>query len=207
MAYQLHPVQQPLALFDPLIARQTETLILREKVMSLSGDSFEIKLQSGHPILRIQGKVMSISGRKSVYDLNNNHLFDIQKEHFHIHTTFAAVSPSGEKLLEVKSSFALLGSKAKATFNNKYNNGATETLMMKGNWFDSAAEIVDQKNNAVVGRIDRKLLSGRDILFGQQTYALTVAPGVDMALMVAMCICMDEKNNEGKGGGILGSII
>ena len=72
---------------------------------------------------------------------------------------------------------------------------------MKGNWFDSAADIVDERNGAVVGRINRKLLSGRDLLFGQQTYALTVAPNVDMALMVALCICMDEKNNEGSGSG------
>ena len=71
---------------------------------------------------------------------------------------------------------------------------------MKGNWFDSAADIVDERTGMVVGRIDRKLLSGRDLLFGQQTYALTIAPGVDHAMMLAMCICMDEKNNEGKGG-------
>lgn len=69
---------------------------------------------------------------------------------------------------------------------------------MKGNWFDSAADITDEaQGGIVVARIDRKLLSGKDILFGQQTYALQVAPNVDMALMVAMCICMDEKNNEG----------
>jgi len=50
----------------------------------------------------------------------------------------------------------------------------------------------------VVARIDRKLLSGKDIFFGQQTYAVQIAPGVDMALVAAMCICMDEKNNESK---------
>lgn len=93
----------------------------------------------------------------------------------------------------------VLGSKATATFTNAAT-GTAETLMMKGNFFDSAADIVDQKTGFVVGRINRKLLSGRDLLFGQQTYALTVAPGVDMALLVAMCICMDEKNNEGKSG-------
>lgn len=67
---------------------------------------------------------------------------------------------------------------------------------MKGNWFDTAADITDETTGHVVGRIDRKLLSGRDVFFGQQTYAVEVAPGVDMALMAAMCICMDEKNNE-----------
>lgn len=96
----------------------------------------------------------------------------------------------------------VLGSKATATFTTP-RTGQQEVLKMKGNWFDSAADIIDERIGAVVGRIDRKLLSGRDLLFGQQTYALTVAPNVDMALMVALCICMDEKNNEG-GGGLLG---
>ena len=50
--------------------------------------------------------------------------------------------------------------------------------------------------DALVARVDRKMLSGNDILFGQQTYAVRVAPGVDMALIAALCICLDEKNNE-----------
>ena len=69
---------------------------------------------------------------------------------------------------------------------------------MTGNWFDSAADILDESTGFVAARIDRKLLSGRDIIFDQQTYAVQVAPGVDMALMAAMCICLDEKNNESK---------
>lgn len=82
-----------------------EVLVLREKVMSLSGDSFEIKLMNGQPIFRVQGKVMSISDRKSVYDMANNHLFDIVKEHFHIHSTYACEDPKGNKFFEVKSGF------------------------------------------------------------------------------------------------------
>ncbi|KAH6885302.1 tubby C-terminal-like domain-containing protein [Thelonectria olida] len=193
-AFQLNPAPRQMGVFEPLIARQTETLILREKVLSLTGDSFEIKLANGQPILKVQGKVMSISGRKSIFDMSGNHLFDIVKEHFHIHTTFAIETPQKQKVMEVKSSFKLLGSKATATFTS--SNGQAESLTMTGNWVDYSAEIHDTASNALVARIDRKVLSGRDLLFGQQTYALTVAPNVDMALMAALCICMDEKNNE-----------
>jgi uncharacterized protein YxjI len=199
---QLAPLPQQVGVFDQFVARATETLVIREKVLSLSGDSFEIKLANGQPILRVQGSVMSLSGRKSVFDMANTHLFDICKEHLHIHKTFAVVTPQGQKLMEVKSSFALLGSKATATFVTP-RTGKAESLRMKGNWFDSAAEIIDDSTGAVVARIDRKLLSGRDILFGQQTYALTVAPGMDLALAAAICITMDEANNEG-GRGLLG---
>ena len=74
--------------------------------MSLTGDSFDVNLANGQPIFRVKSKLMSISGRKSVTDMSDNHLFDLVKEHLHIHTTFAAESPDGKKLLEVKSGFS-----------------------------------------------------------------------------------------------------
>ncbi|GIK07533.1 hypothetical protein Aspvir_003199 [Aspergillus viridinutans] len=192
---QLSPVPKPVAIFDQFIAQQTETLALKEKVLSLSGDSFDVKLANGQPIFQIKAKLMSISGRKSVFDMAGNHLFDIVKEHLHIHTTFAAEDPHGKKLLEVKSSFSLVGSKTTATFTSP-RTGSTETLKMKGNWLDSKVDIVDEATGVVVARIDRKLWRGREVFFDQQTYAVTVAPGVDLALIAALCVCFDEKNNE-----------
>ncbi|RSM06844.1 hypothetical protein CEP52_005501 [Fusarium oligoseptatum] len=166
----------------------------KKKVLSLTGDSFDIKLANGQPILKVEGKMLSISGRKSVYDMQGNHLFDIVKKLLNIHTTFHVESPQGQVLMEVKSSFKLLGSKATATFTS--TDGKQDVLEMKGGWLDYAADIMDKTTGTAVARIDRKLLSGKDIFFGQQTYALVVAPNVDMALMAALCICMDEKNNE-----------
>ena len=83
-----------------------ETLVLKEQ-FSLSGDDFDIRLQSGIPIFKVDGKVASLSRRKSLFDLRSGrHLFDIQKEHLHIHSTFALNSPEGRKLGEVKGGFA-----------------------------------------------------------------------------------------------------
>ncbi|KAF6829110.1 tubby C-terminal domain-containing protein [Colletotrichum plurivorum] len=193
------PAKNAVGIFPQLTAQQTETLVLKEKILSLTGDSFDIKLANGQPILRVQGKVMSISGRKSVFDMAGNHLFDIVKEHLHLHTTFAAIDPQDRKILEVKSSFALLGSKATATFISP-GTGKSESLSMKGNWLSTQADIVDVSTGQVLGQINRNMFKMRDFLGGAQTYALTVAPGVDMALMAAMCICLDEKKNDGKGG-------
>jgi uncharacterized protein YxjI len=61
---------------------------------------------------------------------------------------------------------------------------------MKGDWLSTSADIIDETTGMAIARIDRKLLSGKDIFFGQQTYTLTIAPNVDMALMVAMCIAL-----------------
>lgn len=102
----LAPVPQPIAIFDKFTAHQTETLAIKEKVMSLTGDSFDVKLANGQPIFKVKGKLMSISGRKSITDTSDNHLFDLVKEHLHLHTTFVAESPDKKKLLEVKSGFS-----------------------------------------------------------------------------------------------------
>lgn len=100
----LPPVSKPVVRFAPLVAANGETLVIKERVMSLSGDSFDI--QNGHKqtVLRVKGKHMTMSGRKSLYDAADQHLFDIVKEHFHLHTTYAAEDPSGKKFLEIKSS-------------------------------------------------------------------------------------------------------
>jgi uncharacterized protein YxjI len=102
---QLAPMPQQIGIFDHFVARQTETIILKEKVLSLSGDSFDIKLANGTPLIKVEGKLMSISGRKSVMDMAGNRLFDICKEHFHIHSTYACEDPNGQKFFEVKSKF------------------------------------------------------------------------------------------------------
>jgi hypothetical protein len=102
---QLPPVAKEISIFPPFVARQTETLVLKEKVMSLSGDSFDVCLANGQPLIRVQGKTASISGRKKVYDVGGKYLFDLYKEHMHIHSTYVADIEGQGKIMEVKSSF------------------------------------------------------------------------------------------------------
>ena len=65
---------------------------------------------------------------------------------------------------------------------------------MKGDWLDMTTEI--KWGDAVVARIDREMRTGWQILGGPQTYFVTIAPNVDMALMVALCICLDERRRS-----------
>ncbi|CEJ60856.1 DUF567 domain protein [Penicillium brasilianum] len=192
--HNLEPFLEPIAIFDQFVAKEPQTLVMKEKVLSVSGDSFEVKLASGESLLKVHGAWVSISGRKKVEDIHGKHLFDIVKEHLHLHTTYAIEDSHRKKIAEVKNNLSLLGSKATATFTDSH--GKAVTLKMKGGWFDHSADIVDEKTGKPVARIDRKLLSGRDLIFGQQTYAVVVAPGVDAALIAVLCICFDEKNNE-----------
>ena len=98
-------VPPPVGIFPNMMHHNGSTIVLKEHVLSLTGDSFSIKTAEGQPLLQVEGKWMSWHGRKKVSDMAGNHLFDIVKEHWHIHATFACEDPQGQKIMEVKSNF------------------------------------------------------------------------------------------------------
>lgn len=73
---------------------------------------------------------------------------------------------------------------------------------MGGNAFDTSATITlgSDGQGPVLAVIQRKMFNRREMMAHAQTYHVTIAPGVDIALMVAMCVALDEKNNESRGG-------
>lgn len=73
--------------------------------------------------------------------------------------------------------------------------GRQEEWTMKGNWLDTRGDITE-KDGQVVAHINRKILNARQLLFGQDSYGVLVAPGVDMAIVAAMCICLDDKDTS-----------
>lgn len=92
----------------------------------------------------------------------------------------------------------MLGSKFTITFTSP--TGQEQVLMMEGNWRDSVADIKHEATGAVCVRVQRKsaFKSLSTFLFDQQTYKVTVAPGVDLAAAAAMCVVFDEWENDAK---------
>ena len=97
-AFQLPPMPQPLVIFPHMMALYPQTLVVKERVL----DNFDINLMDGRALMRVDAKLLSFHGRKSLFDPNGSHLFDIIKKPFHIHTTFAIEDQSGRALMEVR---------------------------------------------------------------------------------------------------------
>lgn len=218
----LPPLPQPTGIFTSFIARQTQVMIVDEKGLSFSGDSFRVTLASGAPVFKVQGNAFSMRGRKQVYDLQDRHLFTIRKKALSLlHEKYVAETPAEEVLMDVKFSAAkcklppplhssassikyhanpyaspVIGSKAYITFISA--SGKAESLSMEADWRSKRAEITDDATGATVARIERQS-TAKHYLGNAQTYTVTVAPNMDMALVMAMCICMDEKKESGNG--------
>ncbi|KAJ7286088.1 tubby C-terminal-like domain-containing protein [Mycena rebaudengoi] len=182
-----------IGIFPQFCARQQMTLVLQEKAFSFSGDNFSVKDQGGNTVVKCDGKALSWSDKKVFTDAAGNHLFDLKTKHFHIHKTFEAEDAAGNVILTVQGRFKLIGSKMAATFRNAADGREIE-LICKGSFLDRKAEIT--MDDQVVAEIARSFFNAREIFGDKQTYQVSVAPGMDLALMAAICICLDEKENE-----------
>ena len=85
------------------------------------------------------------------------------------------------------------GAKSTITFVNA-SDGRPITLTVKGDFFNTSTEI--KEGERVVARVDRKFFSNWNLLGSRQNYLVTIAAHVDMAMIVAVCVCLDAKVNE-----------
>lgn len=79
------------------------------------------------------------------------------------------------------------------TFTNLASDNKEIELHIRGDWFDRSANIF--LGDVVVASIARSFLNVGNF-FGADTYYVTVAPGVDLSLIAACCVCLDEKEQE-----------
>lgn len=94
MAVNMAPYPQPMGRFPQFISPYPQTLVMKEKILSASGGSFDVNTMEGYPVLRVKGNCMSLSGRKEVLDAKTgHHLFTIRQKCLAWHTTFYGEDP------------------------------------------------------------------------------------------------------------------
>ncbi|KAI9732955.1 MAG: hypothetical protein M1818_007388 [Claussenomyces sp. TS43310] len=189
---QLPPFSPPLGVFPQFCAPQQTTIVLKEKVWKISGDSFRINDINGALVLVCEGH-FSVTDRKTFTDVAGHPLFDLRTRPFHLHKTFEAKGAGGQLLFTVKAKFSIGSTKVSCTFVNT-SDGQPVELLVKGDFFHRKATIT--MNDIPVAEIGRDHFNARQFFGGKQSYFVSIAPGVDVALIAALCICWDEKTAE-----------
>lgn len=98
---QLAPFSKPIGVLPAYYSRGTETLVLQERLFSMTGDT-TISTLSGQPLFQVKGEFMSMSARKSVTDMRGQQLFVIRKELFSMFGNYYAEDPAGARFLSVE---------------------------------------------------------------------------------------------------------
>ncbi|EGP91871.1 unnamed protein product [Zymoseptoria tritici ST99CH_1A5] len=178
-----------------LYSPQPVTLLLKEKVLSLTGDGFTIvNAATSQPVVLLKPKKISLHSTKVFTDPAGVELFSLSHKTLALFKSFTAESKlSPAHNFEIKGKFALGGSKSSVHFKNA-SDGRDIELLVKGDWFDRSANIT--LNDRVVATVGRQFANARELVGGKQTYFVTVAPGVDLSMIAAICVCLDEKENE-----------
>jgi uncharacterized protein YxjI len=150
--------------------------------------SATITNSTGGSVRRIEAPHLSRTHRKMVYDTSGTHLFTIRKEASRLGSShyFFESSADGHHILEFHSEWiGRSSSKTTATFTNAISN-QHEVFQVEG------AAILALATGGTMARIDRKAFDVR------HTYRLSVMPTVDVALIVGIVMCLDdrERNHE-----------
>jgi uncharacterized protein YxjI len=106
MQNQLAPLSPPLGVNPAYCVPKQTVLVMKEKVWSLSGDTFHIVDENGHEVVQCRGQAFSLSDRKEFADSSGRPLFSLRTRHFTLHKSFYAEDGSGKNLFEVKGKFS-----------------------------------------------------------------------------------------------------
>ncbi|PWZ03012.1 hypothetical protein BCV70DRAFT_214489 [Testicularia cyperi] len=194
----LAPAPFPMGIFPEYTRHTTQiALKVRERKMSFTGDDFSIKdAVTGAMVFDIQAKAFSFRGSKVVVDTQNRKLFMIEKAPFSLPSRYQGVDVANPKkvLFEV-SGASFFGTRLEIKFNNTAADGRPMTFKLDGDWASRDA-VITNSDGMLVARISRQFMNAGELIFGQQTYIVTIAAGVDAALIMAICICLDEKASD-----------
>jgi len=182
----------------PTYCTHTNEIVLKltEKRLSWTGDDFDVHDVAGQKIFRVEAKAVSMHDRKNFIDAKGVKLFSLVKRMIALHATYDAEGPDGSKLFTITKKLSVGKAKLECKFENRANDGRKLEMQLRGDWFDRSAEIT--LDGVPVARIARSFFNMREMMSDKQTYYLSVAAGVDVSMLTAIAIILDESENDQK---------
>jgi len=200
----LYPCPEPICATEPrFILPQGVTLRLREKAFSISGDDFNITCaNTGVEYFKCQGKVFSLREKKILRDNNGVPILNFKEQLIAITDKFNVYAGDGSdrQICKFKTKYTFIKAKMTTDFPDVCT-GANRHIVLKGDWRDKRGVIYwgEPKQGGVpIAKIFRQMAGIKAMIAGTDDYCIEIAPGVDIALMVTMCIALDEHVRDSK---------
>jgi uncharacterized protein YxjI len=152
-----------------------QRFVMREKLLSI-GDDYWIEDADGNKAFKVDGKAMRLRDTFKLEDANGNEVAEIQERKLSIRGKMN-IERGGKDLASVHK--ALIGIRDR--FDIDLEGGGE--LKAKGNFLDHQYEI--KRDGDVIAEISKKWVRVRE------TYGVSIAPGADVALMLAITVAID----------------
>lgn len=171
---------------------------LKEKVFSLSEDSFKIvRSDNGAELFSVKGNALSLRDSKKMYDAEGKALFKMTEALLTLRSRmFIEDQRTGEKYtLRKKGYVPLLGTSTIHVWKGDSDDGEP-WLEVKGDILRKSFSVNNRESGERVAKVKRKALNLRNMIMDKQTYYITVEPKQDAALLVFLVVAIDEQYRD-----------
>ena len=150
--------------------------LIRERFFRLGEDS-DITDEQGHPVLQVDGKVLTLHDRLVLRDPAGREVAQVHRRLVALRPTYQ-ISAGGQEVAEVRKHFL-------TPFRDRFTIDipGPDDLEMMGDLFDH--EYTIRRGDQTVATVSKRWFSVRD------TYAVDVAPGEDDLLILASVLALD----------------
>ena len=198
---RLSSPNHPIAIVDArFCCPQEVTLIMKEKLFTYSGDSYDIKDDAGRAWFKVRGKAFSMREKKMIYDVQGNPVINLKENMFSflgrpIQKVYLGDN-STNLICTIKPRFKLWSGKLVTQGKNQINGHDLEfTLRSNHRGSEACIWLGKSRDGLPIAKIYRSL-NMKSIMTDSRDYRLTVAPNVDVAFIVALAISLDELKKD-----------
>lgn len=157
---------------------------MRQKMVSI-GDDFWIENDRGQKVYKVDGKALRVRQTLILEDAQGHELYKIQERMLRIKDSMEVEDAQGHQVAMVKKAMI---TPIRERWVVKIKNGPD--LDVQGNILDHEYSIGEGRDK--VAEVSKKWFRLRD------TYGVSIDPGQDDALILAVAVCIDEMAHGGR---------
>jgi uncharacterized protein YxjI len=157
---------------------------MRQKMVAI-GDDFWIENDRGEKVYKVDGKALRVRQTLILEDAHGKELYKIQERMLRVKDSMEVEDSNGGQVAMVKKAMI---TPIRERWVVKIKNGPD--LDVQGNILDHEYSIGEGRDK--VAEVSKKWFRVRD------TYGVSIDPGQDDALILAVAVCIDEMAHGGK---------
>lgn len=169
---------------------------VREKIFSLSGDSFQIKDGYGRTAFKVNGKVFTLRERKTLFDADGTKLYSMSENIVSFHNRMYIFDGSGNKIMTIRSKHIIPMFKGTVQVWNGPDDKGERAFEIVGSIIRKNFQIIDTRTGQEAANICKKWINLQNILVDKDVYIVKVNPGYNTALMVFLTVAVDEQFHD-----------
>ncbi len=172
---------------------------LKEKMWSMSGDSFSVKqVSTGAAAFKIKGTVMGFNDKKKILDLNGTPIYTMVESILSLRGRMQ-ISDSNTKTpvvtLRKKGFIPMMGTSTVLIWKGSTDEGEP-WIQIKGDFLRKNFDFKEKASGRTLASVRRKSMTLANILAEKDSYVIRVEQGVDCALMVFLVVAIDEQYRD-----------